>query len=325
MTAILDVAAQNLLSPMVLFFALGFAASLARSDLSVPEQVAKAVALYLMLAIGFKGGHSVAANGIDAQLATTAAAGIALGLLIPVLAFGALRSFCGLTRVDAAAVAAHYGSISIVTFVAASEALQLAGVAYQGWIVAIMAIMETPAIAAALYLARERGGAGAPLFSREFVREVFLNGSVVLLMGSFAIGWITGEKGWAAISPFIDAPYKGVLCFFLLDMGLVAAARLRAARALTARLVAFAGIMPLVNAALGLAASVALGLDPGTAALFITLCASSSYIAAPAAVRLSLPQANPAIYVTLSLAVTFPFNLVVGIPLYRAMAEWALG
>jgi uncharacterized protein len=320
-----DAAQANLLSPMVMFFALGFAASMARSDLSIPDQVAKAVALYLMLAIGFKGGHAVAQSGLDPQLGTTAIAGVALGLLIPLIAFAALTRVIRLGRIDAAAVAAHYGSISIVTFVAATEILKSSGIAYEGWIVAIMAIMETPAIAVALLLARSGGENKEPLFSREMVREVFLNGSVVLLMGSFAIGWATGEKGWTAISPFIDAPYKGVLCFFLLDMGLVAAARLRAARALTPGLAAFAIWMPLVSAVLGTIASVLLQLDPGTAALFITLCASSSYIAAPAAVRLSLPQANPAIYVTLSLAITFPFNLVLGIPLYRAMAEWALG
>jgi uncharacterized protein len=325
MGSFFDAAQANLLSPMVLFFVLGFAASMARSDLSIPDQVAKAVALYLMLAIGFKGGHAVSQNGLDAALGLTALAGIFLGLLIPLIAFAILTRVLTLGRIDAAAVAAHYGSISIVTFVAATEILKTAGVAYEGWIVAIMAIMETPAIAIALLLARSGGVNRDPLFSREMVREVFLNGSVVLLMGAFAIGWATGEKGWTAISPFIDAPYKGVLCFFLLDMGLVAAARLRTARALTPGLAAFALYMPLVSAGLGMAASVALRLDPGTAALFITLCASSSYIAAPAAVRLSLPKANPAIYVTLSLAITFPFNLVFGIPLYRVMAEWAVG
>lgn len=324
---IFDAALQNLASPMVLFFALGFAASALRSDLSIPDQAAKAIALYLMLAIGFKGGAALAGSGLQPAVLAAAAAGIALSFAMPLIAFALLRATSRLNAIDAAAVAAHYGSISIVTFVAASEALRAAGERYDGWIVAVMALMETPAILSGLWLARRamKSADGEALMPRDAWREVVLNGSVVLLMGAFVIGWITGEKGFTAIAPFIDAPFKGVLCLFLLDMGLVAAARLRGARMLTAPLIAFGFTMPLIGAVLGLATAWALGLNPGTGALFATLAASASYIAVPAAMRLALPEANPAISVTLSLAVTFPFNLIAGIPLYRAAAAAVLG
>ncbi len=321
MDGFLELAVQNLVSPMVLFFALGALAAIVRSDLAIPEQVAKAIALYLMLAIGFKGGAAIAANGFGPQLAMTAGAGIVLGLVIPLIAYAFLVRTTRLERVNIAAIAAHYGSISVVTFVAAGEMMKGLGIVTDGWIVAVMAVMETPAIAAGLFLAgKARAKNGEPLFNRHMMREVFFNGSIILLTGAFVIGWATGAKGMEAIGPFVDAPFKGVLCLFLLDMGIVAASRLRATRGLPAGLVAFGLYMPFVAGALGLGAAWLIGLSPGTGALFITLCASASYIAVPAAMRLALPEANPAYYVTVSLAVTFPMNLVIGIPVYNALA-----
>lgn len=330
MDGFLDLAAQNLLSPMVLFFALGVLAAAVKSDLAIPEQVAKAIALYLMFSIGFKGGAAVAASGISMTLLATAAAGIVLGVLIPVVAFMLLLKTTRLDRINAAAIAAHYGSISVVTFIAATEAVKALGIVTEGWIVAVMAIMETPAIAAGLFLARRghkmrTSAAHQHAISNIMVREVFFNGSVVLLMGAFVIGWITGDKGMATIAPFVDAPFKGVLCLFLLDMGIVAATRLRGTKGMSPQLIAFGLYMPFIGAGLGLAAAMLIGLDHGTATLFITLCASASYIAVPAAMRLALPEANPAFYVTVSLAVTFPMNLVVGIPVYEALARTFLG
>lgn len=315
----LAIAVANILSPMVLFFALGFAAALLRSDLAVPEAIAKGLALYLMLAIGFKGGAGVAEAELGLRIAAVLIAGVALSLLIPVVAFALLRATTGLARIDAAAVAAHYGSISIVTFVAASEALRSFGVPFAGYMVATAAIMEAPAIVAALWLAgRRENHASGPAW-----REVALNGSVVVLIGAFIIGWITGPRGFAEIAPFIDAPFKGILCLFLLDMGLVAARGLiQGARVLDARLVVFALAMPLIGATLGGLAARLTGLDLGSAAILMTLAASSSYIAVPAAMRIALPEARPAIYLTLSLCITFPFNLTVGIPLYLAAAHW---
>lgn len=322
----LTLAGANLASPIVLFFALGVAAALARSDLTVPEAFAKGLTIYLMLAIGFKGGVAVANNGITLDFLTTAAAGILLGVLIPVIAHGVLTRTRLLDPLNAAAVAAHYGSVSIVTFVAGTTLLTSLGVAYDGYMIAVTAIMETPAIVVGLWLANAslKGDEQAG-FSKSLLHEVFLNGSVVLLMGAFLIGYASGEPGMKAISAFVDAPFKGVLCLFMLDMGLLAGRRLASARLLTPGLVMFGLVMPLVSAALGLALALALGLSPGTGTLLMTLAASASYIAVPAAMRIALPQANPAIYVTLSLAVTFPFNLSVGLPLYYFAASNLLG
>jgi hypothetical protein len=323
---IIALAGANLASPIVLFFALGLVAALVRSDLSVPEAFAKGLTIYLMLAIGFKGGVAVANNGITLDFLTTAAAGILLGVLIPVIAHGVLTRTRLLDPLNAAAVAAHYGSVSIVTFVAGTTLLTSLGVAYDGYMIAVTAIMETPAIVVGLWLANAslKGDEQAG-FSKSLLHEVFLKGSVVLLLGAFLIGYASGEPGMKAISAFVDAPFKGVLCLFMLDMGLLAGRRLASARLLTPGLVMFGLVMPLVSAALGLALALALGLSPGTGTLLMTLAASSSYIAVPAAMRIALPQANPAIYVTLSLAVTFPFNLSVGLPLYYFAASNLLG
>jgi hypothetical protein len=319
---VLSLIAANLTSPIVLFFALGLAAALARSDLAVPEAVAKALALYLMMAIGFKGGAGVAAHGIDARLIGVLLAGAVLSLALPFIAFQFLARTTALPRLDAAAIAAHYGSISIVTFVAASEAVRLSGFVAEGYLVAVAAVMEAPAILSALWLAsRERGEAADG--NGALVREILLNGSIVLLIGAFLIGWITGERGLAIVAAFIVEPFQGVLCLFLLDMGLVAGRGLRSGwREMKGPVLAFGFYMPLVGAALAALASLALGLTAGGAALLITLAASASYIAVPAAMRLALPEARPAIYLTLSLGVTFPFNLTLGIPLYIALAEW---
>jgi hypothetical protein len=317
MGSALDLATTNLLSPMVLFFVLGLAATLARSDLSVPEAFAKAMSLYLMLAIGFKGGVGVAQHGLELKLGFALIAGIILSALIPLVAFRLLIVTSTLPRVDAAAVAAHYGSISIVTFLAATQALTSSGIQYEGYMVAVAAAMETPAIMAALWLART----GEQRMDGSTLHEVLLNGSIVLLVGSFIIGIITGPEGLKAIAPFIVDPFKGILCLFLLDMGIIAGRGLREGRKhLTAPVVLFGLYMPLIGGALGAAAAMAVGLSVGGTALMITLAASASYIAVPAALRLALPEARPAIYIPLSLGVTFPFNLTLGIPLYVTLA-----
>ncbi|WP_227269894.1 sodium-dependent bicarbonate transport family permease [Roseobacter weihaiensis] len=324
MDQILSLAATNLLSPIILSFALGVAASLARSDLSVPEAAAKALSIYLLFAIGFKGGVSVADHGIDAKLGMTLLVGIILSAGLPIIAFGLLKVMTGLSRLDAAAVAAHYGSISIVTFVAATSVLQSSGIASEGYMVAVAAAMEAPAILSALWLI-SRGG-GAQRMDSDLWREILLNGSIVLLVGAFFIGWITGEEGLREISSFIVAPFKGVLCLFLLDMGLVAGRGLRGrSGALRPGVLAFGILMPVIGSSLGAAFGLLLGLSTGGVALLMVLSASASYIAVPAAMRVALPEANPSIYLTLSLGVTFPFNLTLGIPLYVAVASALTG
>jgi len=324
MDQILDLAATNLLSPIILSFALGIAAALARSDLNIPEAVAKGMSIYLLFAIGFKGGASVADHGIDTTLALSLLGGIVLSAALPLIAFALLQVMGNLSRLDAAAVAAHYGSISIVTFVAATSVLDSSGITSEGYMVAVAAAMEAPAILSALWLI-SRGG-DARRMDNDLLREIMLNGSIVLLVGSFFIGWITGADGMAKIEAFIVSPFQGVLCLFLLDMGLVAGRGLRnSSGVLTPGVLAFGVVMPLVGATLGLATGVLLGVSTGGVALFMVLSASASYIAVPAAMRVALPEANPSIYLTLSLGVTFPFNLTLGIPIYLAVASALTG
>jgi len=324
MSEILALAGANLGSPIILSFALGLAAALARSDLSIPEAVAKGMSIYLLFAIGFKGGASVAAHGLDATLLMAVGAGIILSFGLPLLAFAMLRIMTGFSRLDAAAVAAHYGSISIVTFVAATSVLEGKAIDAEGYMVAVAAAMEAPAILSALWLVA-RNGTGRAM-EPGLMREILLNGSIVLLVGSFVIGMVTGEKGLAEISSFIVSPFKGVLCLFLLDMGLVAGRGLRQSKnVLGLGAVAFGILMPLAGASIGLAMGVIIGLSTGGVVLLMVLAASASYIAVPAAMRVALPEANPAIYLTLSLGVTFPFNLTLGIPLYVALATLTVG
>lgn len=318
----LDLAIQNLFSPVVLFFALGLFAALARSDLTVPESVAKTLALYLMMAIGFKGGAEVAASGVSGSMLGVMAIGAALSFIIPVIGYAGLRATSKLSAVDSAAVAAHYGSISIVTFVAATEVIRSLGLTFEGYLVAVAAIMETPAILSALLLARRSGEVSSGEGLGALLREVGLNASVVMLVGSFLIGWATGPKGLEVVAPFMIDPFRGVLCLFLLDMGLVAGRGMRdGLKHLSWPVLAFGLVMPLISAGLAALAIAPMGLSQGGAAIFITLTASASYIAVPAAMRLALPQAKPAIYLTLSLGVTFPFNLTIGIPIYLALAN----
>jgi hypothetical protein len=320
MTQILTIAGQNLLTPMILCFALGLLAALARSDLSIPEAMAKAMSLYLLFAIGFKGGVSVADHGFDGYLIASLLVGVALSFLLPFVAFAVLRVLTHMSALDAAAVAAHYGSISIVTFVTATTVLTGQGIESEGFMVAVAAAMEAPAIISALWLAA-RSGSGARMDAKLW-HEILLNGSIVLLIGAFVIGWLTGAPGMMRIESFIVSPFQGVLCLFLLDMGLVAGRGLRGARGLIGPgVLAFGILMPIIGASAGAAAGLALGLSPGGLALMMTLAASASYIAVPAAMRVALPEANPALYLTLSLGVTFPFNLTIGIPAYVALAQ----
>lgn len=316
-----DLAVANLISPPILFFALGLGAAIVRSDLAIPEAVAKALSIYLIMAIGFKGGVEMASSSLaDAALAI--GAGIVLSFAIPFISFGLLRATSRTGRTDAAAIAAHYGSISIVTFIAASDAGAALGLAAAGFMVAVAAAMEAPAIFSGLMLAGKQEGQSG----RELVRDVAFNGSIVLLIGAFLIGWATGDSGRLVVEPFFYDIFRGVLCLFLLDMGLVAGRGLvRQAGDIRLPVILHGLYMPLIGAALGLLAALLIGLQPGTGALLMTLSASASYIAVPAAMRLALPKAKPAISLTLSLGITFPFNLIFGIPLYYAVAGMMLG
>lgn len=307
---------------MVLFFVLGLFAALARSDLSIPEAVAKLLALYLLLSIGFRGGAELAHHGFTGQMAATMAAGILLSFTTPFIAYALLRATTGLSATDAAAVAAHYGSISAVTFVAVTGMLGQLAIPYDGYLVAVAAAMETPAIFAALWIAPRETPMTRPSESRGLIREIALNGSIVILLGALLIGAITGQRGMVMLKPFIVDSFAGLLCLFLLDMGLITGRGLQQGwRHLSAAVAAFAVVMPLIGGTLAAAAAAAIGLSVGSTAVLMTLAASASYIAVPAAMRLALPAANPSIPLTLSLGITFPFNLLIGIPLYIAIAN----
>lgn len=321
----MDAALSTILSPIILFFLLGMVAALLRSQMTIPEAFAKGLAVYLMMAIGLKGGVEMSKNALTGDVIAVFAAGIALSFVIPLIAFKLLTKTTKLDKTNAAAVAAHYGSISIVTFVAATEALRLSGLQTSGHLVALAALMETPAIISALLLVQKTSSDSAEVAGSErgeLMREVLLNASVVVLVGALLIGWITGEAGMEKIAPFFVSPFQGVLCLFLLDMGLSAGRGLRQGwRQLDMATIGFGIYMPLVSACIAGAVCFILGMPTGDAALLITLSASASYIAVPAAMRLALPKAKPSIYLTLSLGVTFPFNVTLGIPLYILLAE----
>ena len=317
--------ATNLLSPPILLFVLGLCATLLRSDLEIPPPAAKTLSLFLLFAIGFKGGVSLAQSGLGDGVALTLLAAVAASLLVPLWTFFVLRRRFG--TADAAGLAATYGSVSAGTFITATGFLTQHGVAYSGHMVAAMALMESPAIILGVLLAR-RFAPAAPDGTRAKIdwghlgRDALLNGSVFLLLGSLLIGAVCGPARAAPLKPFIDTLFPGLLALFLLDMGIVAARRLGELRRVGAAALVFALVAPPLNAALGLAFAALLGLPHGDALLLVVLCASASYIAVPAALRIALPEANPGIYVTLSLAVTFPLNILVGLPLYdRAVAS----
>ena len=321
---ILQLVSQNIFSPAILFFMLGIAAGFLKSDLEVPESISRYLSIYLMMAIGVKGGVAISnTQDFSVTILAVIAAGIAMSLLMPFLAFALLRSTTRLDGPTAAAVAAHYGSISIVTFATATAFLKGNEIGYAGYIVAIVALMEAPAIFSGLYIAHKAAPETRSHKSEEkrLSREVFTNGAILLLFGAFAIGWITGQPGLDKVAGFLEAPFQGVLCLFLLDMGLTVTKNLNQLRAFTWQLVLFGLYMPLIGAGLGLSASWLIGLDLGTGTLFTVLCASASYIAVPAAMRLALPEAKASIYLPMSLAVTFPFNVAIGIPLYFAIAS----
>jgi hypothetical protein len=320
---------DTLLSPVVLFFALGAFAALLRSPMSVPQSFAKGLAIYLMMAIGLKGGVEMSQTAFSGQVFAVFGVAIILSFGLPLIAYAALRKTSGLSRTDAAATAGHYGSISIVTFVAAIEALRLAGLPSSGYLIAIAAIMETPAIITALWLALrgQKADADAPTLDRgELGREILLNASIIVLIGGLVIGFIAGEDGFIRLEPFFVAPFQGILCLFMLDMGLNAGRGLRRGwRALGLAPIAFGLYMPLIGASIAATLSLAIGLPAGDMALLMVLSGSASYIAVPAAMRLALPQSDPSVYLTLSLGVTFPFNIAFGIPLYIATAVWLSG
>jgi len=304
------------LDPVILFFVLGALAGIARADLRLPAAIYEFVSTVLLLAIGLKGGVELARDSGGVPFVELGGV-LLLGLLLPLPAFLVARRVGRLRRADAASLAAHYGSVSVGTFAVVMSYLATREIAFESRAPVWVVMLEVPAILVGILLAR---GLSSDVAWKHLLRELFLGRSIVLLIGGLAIGWIAGPEGTASIQPFFFGLFKGILALFLLEMGLIAAAQLPTLRRHGLFIVAFGIVMPLLFACVGAVLGKALGLSLGGTAVLATLAASASYIAAPATFRTAVPEANPALSLTASLAVTFPFNIVVGIPLYERLA-----
>ncbi len=312
----IDLLTANLLTPIVLAFALGVLATVLRSDMRIPDALYESLSIYLLLAIGLKGGVALA-KADPAALLLPAVVTLLLGVATPIWGFVILHRLGRLERTNAAAIAAHYASVSAVTFVACITFLDRIGVAYEGFVTALVALLEVPGIVVALLLARSSHGG----HWTEALRELLTGRSVMLLAGGLVIGLLTGPERFKPVEPLFVGLFQGALVLFLLELGLVAARRFRDVRAAGPFLIGFAIVMPILHGVLGVALGTAAGLSVGGATVLGVLAASASYIAAPAAVRIALPEANPSLYLTPVLAVTFPFNLAIGIPLIYQVAR----
>ena len=307
-----------LLDPAILFFVFGMLAGLVRSNLAIPEQISKFLSLYLLMALGIKGGVALSKSGFTPEILIVIGVGLFLALIIPAISYLILRRF--LNGYDSAAVAATNGSVSAVTYDTATQFLESSGIAFSGVMAAVMALMESPAIIMAVALAAWYR-ATHTVSVKEVLHESFTDGAHLLLLAALAIGFITGDAGMAVMKPFTGDLFKGMLAFFLLDMGLKVAERIPDLKDKSPALLGYAVAFPLIHSFLALGLCIVFGVSVGNTILLMTLAASASYIAVPAVVRHAIPEANPSIYFGLSLAITFPFNILVGIPLYTALAQ----
>lgn len=314
-----DILRANLLSPVPLAFALGLFSRLVKSEFSLPKDIYTALGVYLLFALGLKGGVALAEAPLG-DLLLPAALTLALGVIRPLSSWGVLRGVGRFSPADSAGIAAHYGSVSAVTFIAALTFVDAVGSPAEGYMTTLLALLESPGIAVALFIGSMHRGGDRPL--GRVAHEVFTGRTMILLVGGLVIGWITGPGGFAEVRPFFEGMFKGALMLFLLEMGVIAGERLGDLRQTGAFLLGFGILMPIVHGALGALLGVLAGLSVGGATVLGTMAASASYIAAPPAVRLTLPEANPTLSLTASLAITFPFNLMFGIPLYYRFAQW---
>ena len=318
----------SFLDPAILFFVFGMVAGTLKSNLEIPPPISRFLSLYLLMALGLKGGFALAQSGMNHEVLVSLAAAMGMAVVVPVMGYLTLRRF--LSGFDAAAIAATYGSVSAVTFVTAVQHLDTHAIAFGGHMAAAMALMESPAIVLAVVLANHvrrkaaaqsaaDASAQAPL--GRILHEALTDGAQLLLLGAMLVGVLTGQAGQAAMKPFSVDLFKGMLAFFLLDMGLLAARNMGKLRGQSVWLLVYAIAGPLVHAGLALLLGLALGLSAGNVALLMVLSASASYIAVPAVIRHAIPEANPSLYFGMSLGLTFPFNILVGIPLYASLAS----
>ena len=332
---------NNLLDPAILFFVFGVLAGTIKSNLEIPQTISRFLSLYLLMALGLKGGFALAHSGFTPAVATGLLAAVTLAVTVPLIGFSLLRRV--VPEFDAAALAATYGSVSAVTFVTAVQFLETHAIAYGGHMAAAMALMESPAIVLAVLLANVvrqrsvvvaglRAGNGAAVLSPspglplgKVFHEAMTDGAQLLLLGAMAIGMLTGDARKAAMQPFSGDLFKGMLAFFLLDMGLMTARNLPQVRGKSPVLLAYAVLGPVMHACLALTLARLAGLGAGDGFLLTVLAASASYIAVPVVLRYAIPEANPSIYFALSLGVTFPLNIILGIPAYALAARTLLG
>lgn len=314
-----EIIISNLTNPTLLFFVLGIIAVLIKSDLEIPPQISKFLSLYLLFSIGFKGGMELSHSGLTKEVVVTLGLAVALALIVPLYTYFILRR--KLDVYNAGALAATYGSVSAVTFISASSFLADKQIPFGGHMVAAMALMESPAIIIGVTLIRLFSGGEKQQGHRigNILREAFSNGSVLMIIGSLVIGIVSDEKQAEGIKPFTSDIFKGFLAVFLLDMGILAAKRIRSFGKAGWFLPIFGILIPVINAGLAIFLAHSLGISDGNAFLLSILASSASYIAVPAALRLAIPEADPGIYIPMALAITFPFNIVVGIPMYYYM------
>ena len=318
----IDTLVASLFSPIILAFVLGVIASLVRSDLKLPGSIYNALSIYLLLAIGLKGGVEMSKTSISA-FAGPALLTLLLGVITPIIAYNVLRRLGRFDRVNASAIAAHYGSVSAVTFIVAISFGEMTGQGAEGFMPALVAILEVPAIVVALIIAFTRSKRAGSW--KEAMHEVLAGRSVMLLVGGLLIGFAAGPSGFEPVAPFFVSGFQGALTLFLLEMGIVAARRLKDLREVGLFLVAFGILLPIFHGLLTVWLAGFVGLSVAGSAVLGAMVSSASYIAAPAAVRIALPEANPTYYLTASLGITFPFNVTLGIPLYYAFAGWVIG
>jgi hypothetical protein len=307
--------------PVILFFILGLTAGLIRSDLKIPSVMYESLSIFLLLAIGLKGGVSLSQYNPEELLGPIFVI-VAAATMVPIIGFSIARFVGRYDRANAGALAAHYGSVSVVTFAVASSFLMRQAVDAEGYMSVFLVILEIPGLLIGIALAR-MGESQTRWLS--LIHEILTGKSIVLLVGGLVIGYVCGEEGASSITPVFFVLFKGLLAIFLLEMGLVTAGRVSDLRRSGAFLLGFGVVMPVLAATIGLLTAWALGLSVGGSTLLATLFASASYIAAPAAVRMAVPEANPSLSIASSLGVTFPFNITIGIPLYFAASQWLIG
>lgn len=313
-----------LVDPSILFFVVGIAAGLMKSSLEIPVPIARFLSLYLLMALGLKGGFALAQSGFSPDVWLDLGLAVLLAVVIPLIGYFIVRRLVG--GFDAAAIAATYGSVSAVTFITATQFLEKQGIEYGGHMAAAMAVMESPAIIFAVLMANMiRSNSKSLAKVTPVLRESFTEGAQILLLGSMLIGLVTGDAGKAIMEPFTGQLFKGMLAFFLLDMGIATASRIADLHQVPKRLLMYGVLAPPVHAALALGLCAVLNVPAGNAALLAVLAASASYIAVPAVLKHAIPEASPVYYLGMSLGLTFPLNIIVGIPMYVAAARWLLG